>query len=68
MNPLLAMSAHSGVRFAEVGYLLLLIAGVWFAAASVPQLRFASGRNAVAGLCLAAGAVLLIIATHWGHH
>lgn len=68
MSPLLAMSMHSGVRLAEVGFLLMLIAGVWLAADSVlPRLRLPGSRTAVAGLLLAVGALLLIIATHWGH-
>lgn len=68
MNPLLAMTVHTGIRLAELGFLLMLIAGVWLAAdAVVPRLRLPGGRTTVAGLLLAAGAVLLIIATHWGH-
>jgi hypothetical protein len=67
MNLLLAITHHSGLRIAEVGFLLMLIAGIWIAAERLPGLRFASGRSAVAGLLLAIGALLLIIATHWGH-
>ncbi len=55
------------MRLAEVGYLLVLFAGVWLAAAQIPRLRFASGRTIVAGAALAIGGVLLIVATHWGH-
>ncbi len=68
MSPLLAMSVHSGIRFAEVGFLLMLIAGVWLAADSVlPRLRLPGSRTAVAGVLIAVGAVLVIIAIHWGH-
>jgi hypothetical protein len=67
MNLVLAFSKHTGVRLAEVGFLLVLFAGVWLAAAQVPQLRLGSGRTATAGVALAIGGVLLIIATHWGH-
>jgi hypothetical protein len=62
-----AISPHNGLRLAEVGYLLILFAGIWLAAAQFPRFPFAQGRTFVAGLALAAAAVLLIIATHWGH-
>jgi hypothetical protein len=58
---------HTGVILAEVGFLLLLIAGVWFAAAEVPRFKFSTARRIIAGIALALGGLLLIIATHWGH-
>jgi hypothetical protein len=64
---LLAFTHHAGLRLAEVGYLLLVFAGIWLAAAQIPQLRFGKARTIVAGVALAAGGVLLIVATHWGH-
>lgn len=67
MGLLLSVSPHTGIRLAEVGFLLMVFAGVWFAAAEIPALRFASQRRIVAGTALAIGGVLLIIATHWGH-
>jgi hypothetical protein len=62
-----AISPHNGLRLAEVGYLLILFAGIWLAAAQLPRFPVAQGRTFVAGLALAVAAVLLIIATHWGH-
>jgi hypothetical protein len=63
---LLAITMHNGIRMAEVGFLLIAIAGIWmFFAQILPGFR--SLRNAVAGLCLGVAGVLLIIATHWGH-
>jgi hypothetical protein len=47
--------------------LLVLFAGVWLAAAGIPQLKLATARTIVAGIALAIGGLLLIIATHWGH-
>jgi hypothetical protein len=44
-----------------------LLAGVWLVAAEISQLRLGAARTVVAGIALAAGGVLLIIATHWGH-
>lgn len=63
----LGFAHHTGVRIAEVGFLLLVFAGIWLAAAQVPQLKFGAARTIVAGLALAIGGSLLIIATHWGH-
>ena len=61
-----------------MAFLLLVIAGLWIASASLTKVdkthtwRFivvASGRfrMVVAGVLLACGGVLLIIAAHWGH-
>jgi len=63
----LGFTAHAGRRLAEVGFLLLVFAGVWLAAAQVPRLRFATSRTIVAGLALAIGGAFLIIAIRWGH-
>jgi hypothetical protein len=67
MTPLATLSSHTGVRLAEVGFLLILFAGVWLVAAAIPQFRLARARTIVAGVALAVGGLLLIIATHWGH-
>ena len=63
----LALTHHTGRRLAEIGFLLILFAGVWLAAAQIPKLRLATTRMIVAGIALALAGVLLIIATHWGH-
>jgi len=55
------------VRLAEVGFLLMLFAGVWLVAAQLPQLKLGAARTIVAGVALALGGLLLIIAVHWGH-
>jgi len=60
------MSHQTGVRVAEVGALLITIAGVWLAAAEIPQLRLARTRVIVAGVLLAAAGILFIVAFHWG--
>ena len=62
-----AMTHHTGVRLAEVGFLLIVIAGVWLAASQFSVLKWGRIRTIVAGVLLAAAGVLLIIATHWGH-
>jgi hypothetical protein len=67
MNLILGFAHHTGIRLAEAGFLLVLFAGVWLAAAQVPQFKFAVGRTIVAGVAFAIGGLLLIIATHWGH-
>jgi hypothetical protein len=63
---LLTISYDTSVRIAEVGFLLILIAGVWLVAAEIPALKLSRVRTIVAGAALAAAGVLLIIATHWG--
>ena len=64
---LLFITHHTGVRLAEIGFLLLLIAGVWLVAAQLPQLKIARTRSIVAGVLIAVAGLLLIVATHWGH-
>jgi hypothetical protein len=66
VNFVLALTHHTGIDLAEVGFLLILIAGVWLVAAEIPQLKLGRSRRIVAGTALAIGGVLLIIATHWG--
>jgi len=67
VNLVLGFAHTTGVRLAEVGFLLVLFAGVWLAAAHVPGFRFGPARAVVAGVALAIGGLLLIVATHWGH-
>jgi hypothetical protein len=68
MNPdLLGFAHRTGVRLAEVGFLLVLFAGVWLTAAQIPQLKLGTARTIIAGVALAIGGVLLIVATRWGH-
>jgi hypothetical protein len=66
VNFVLALSHHTGIDLAEVGFLLVLIAGVWLVAAEIPQLNLRRTRTIVAGTALAIAGALLIIATHWG--
>ena len=63
----LALAHHTGLRLAEVAGLLLVIGGIWLAAAQVPRMRHSTARTAVAGVAFAAAGVLLIIAVRWGH-
>jgi hypothetical protein len=62
-----ALAHHTGVRLAEIGFLLILFAGIWLVAAQIPALKFGTARTIVAGTALAVAGLLLIIATHWGH-
>ena len=65
---LLAFSHSTGVTVAEVAFLLFLIAGIWVAVAwIVPTSKWQRIRMIVAGVLLACGGLLLIIASHWGH-
>jgi hypothetical protein len=67
MNFVLGLTHQTGIRLAEVGFLLILISGVWLAVAQIPASKFATSRTIVSGIALAVGGALLIIATHWGH-
>lgn len=63
---LLGLARHTGIRLAELGFLLAAIAGgLVLIVAIVPVGRRVGA--ALAGLALGAGGVLLIVATHWGH-
>jgi hypothetical protein len=66
MNLLFAFTHHTGIRLAEVGFLFIAFAGIWQAAAQTPRFRFTGGRTIIAGIALAIGALLVIIAIHWG--
>ena len=67
MSLFLAMTRQTGVRLAEVGFLLILFAGVWLVAAEIPQLQLGRARTIVAGVAFAVAGLLLIVATHSGH-
>jgi hypothetical protein len=61
-----AITHHNSIRLAEVGFLLMLIAGVWIVASEIPQLKFPRARIIVAGALLALAGALEIVAIHWG--
>jgi hypothetical protein len=64
---MVALSPNTTKTLAEVGFLLIVISGVWFVASEVlPSLKLAKLRRIVAGSALAVAGILLIIATHWG--
>jgi hypothetical protein len=64
--PLLALTHHNGIRLAEVGFALGAIAGGVLALGSLAPAGRRAG-NLLAGVALAVGSVLLIVAVHWGH-
>lgn len=63
----LALAPATGVRPAEVGFLLIVIAGIWLVSAQLPMFKASTARTVVAGAALAVAGVLLIVAVHWGH-
>jgi hypothetical protein len=67
MNLVLGLSAHTGGRLAEVGFLLDVFAGLWLAASQIPRFKLSAVRIVVAGLAFAVSGALLIVAVHWGH-
>ena len=62
----MVLSHQTGARLAEVGFLLIVFAGIWLAAAEFKFFSWGAARKVVAGVALALAGVLLIIATHWG--
>ena len=62
----MVLSHETGARLAEVGFLLIVFAGIWLAAAEFKFFSWGAARKVVAGVALALAGVLLIIATHWG--
>jgi hypothetical protein len=61
------MTDQTGKLLAQVGFLLIVFSGVWLVAAEIPFFRLATMRTIVAGIALALGGMLLIVATRWGH-
>jgi hypothetical protein len=67
MVAVVATLSHStSVVLAEVGFLLILFAGIWLVASEIPRLGISRARRIVAGTALALAGVILIIAIHWG--
>ena len=66
MSSVLALSRETSLRLAEVGFLLILFAGIWLVAAELPMFGLRRARTIVAGSALALAGLLLIIAVHWG--
>ena len=64
---LLAFSRHSGARTAEIGFLLILFAGIWLTVLEAGPPSLVRFRRVVAGMALALSGGLLIVAIHWGH-
>jgi hypothetical protein len=67
MSLILALTHRTGVRLAEIGFLLILLAGVWLVLVELLGDQLQRAKLIVAGLGLAGAGVLLIIAAHWGH-
>ena len=67
MNFVLALTHLTGRHLAEIGFLLVLFAGIWLAAAQIAQLKLGTARTIIAAMALAIGGLLLVIAAHWGH-
>ena len=63
---LLAISRHTGIRMAELGFLLAAIAGGLLLVSAIVPFGRRVGTG-IGGVALAAGGVLRIIATHWAH-
>ena len=62
---ILALTRHDGTRLAELGLALAAIAGIAFVFSAIAPLGRKPG-TLLGGVALAAGAVLLLVAIHWG--
>ena len=62
----LVIKTHTGIRLAEVGEALGAIGGLALLAGAMTPFGRRAGM-VIGGLGLAAGFVLLLIATRWGH-
>jgi hypothetical protein len=60
------ITRHSGLRLAEVGELLGLVGGLAFLVGGLTPFGKRAGQT-IGGLALAAGFLLLVVATHSGH-
>jgi hypothetical protein len=64
---MLSLTQGTTKTLAEVGFLLIVISGVWIVASEVlPTSNLSKVRRIVAGAALALAGILLIIAIHWG--
>jgi hypothetical protein len=61
------MTDQTGKLLAQVGFLLIVFSGVWLVASEIPFFRIPTTRMIVAGIALALGGALLIVATRWGN-
>jgi hypothetical protein len=68
VRAMLGLTHQTGIRLAEVAFLLLVIAGIWLVVAEIEtsRLKLHKVRTVVAGGAIAVAGVLLIVATHWG--
>jgi hypothetical protein len=62
----LALTHHNGIRIAELGFAIAAVGGALLAVGAVSR-RGSRTATLLAGLALAAGSVLVIVAAHWGH-
>ena len=60
-----AFTRHTGVRIAEIGFALIVLAGVLLTFGQISR-RFGRTGTIAAGASLAAGAVIILVAIRWG--
>ena len=62
----LQFKAHTSLRLAELGEILLAAAGILLVLGGMTPFGRRAGQT-FGGICLAVGGVLLVLATRWGH-
>jgi len=60
------MTRHDSLQLAEIGAILLALAGAWMFITGLPFLKLVPMRSLGAGILLAAGGVCLLIALREG--
>jgi hypothetical protein len=65
MTLFLSIARHTGIRLAEVGFALAALAGGLLVLGSILPFGRREGMF-LGGLALAAGGVLLVVASRWG--
>jgi hypothetical protein len=64
---MLALTRQTGIRIAEIGFLLIVFAGIVLAVSEIPRLGLSKARGVIVGVAIAVGGLLVIVAVHWGH-
>jgi hypothetical protein len=62
----LELKAHTSIRLAELGEVLVAAAGILLVLGGMTPLGRRAGQT-FGGMCLAVGGILLVLATRWGH-
>ncbi len=63
---LLALTHHNGIRLAELGFAVMAVGGALVAVGAMSR-GGTRMSTLLAGLAIAGGSMLVVVAAHWGH-